>query len=108
MTPALAEPLASAMATPTPRVRLLNFNFLISIIPFMLFRQGGMRGAFLSERLLPYVISGTFHFGRDDLLGPTGKRASVARQKSLALGSHHKDQEPNEHNTLINIDIYLN
>ena len=96
MTPALAEPLASAMATPTPSVRVLNFNFLISIIPFMLFRQGGMRGAFLSERLLPHIISGTFHFGRDDKLGPAGKHAGSARHMSLleideTAPTHHQD-----------------
>ena len=105
MTPALAEPLASAMATPTPSVRVLNFNFLISIIPFMLFRQGGMRGAFLSERLLPHIISGTFHFGRDDKLGPAGKHAGSARHISLALGSSDKNQEQ-KHNLMILIGFH--
>ena len=53
-----------------------------------------MRGAFLDERLLPFlVISGTFHFGRGDLFGPAGKCAGLARQKSLALCSSDKSRE---------------
>ena len=71
----------------------------------MLFRQGGMRGAFLMERLLPHIISGTFHFGRDDKLGPAGKRAGSARHRSLALGSGDKNQEQ-KYNLMILIGFY--